>query len=125
MIVAMRAVGVVEMAVHQVIRVIPVRYRLVAAFGAVSMRLLMSRAGVIWRASVRIHRVHFNTVIFDGIAVRMVQMTIVEIIRVAIVFDSRMATVRAMLVAMSVCMLLVSITHGGILSQCDPRPEVD
>jgi hypothetical protein len=55
MVVAMCAMGVMEVAIHQVIDVIPVWYCLVAAVRAVSMRLVMTGAVVAWCALLRIH----------------------------------------------------------------------
>lgn len=93
--------GMVQMTIHQVIDVIPVGYCLVAAVHAVNVRLIMSGTVVAWSAFVRIRRVHFNAVVVHVVAVWMVQVAIVKIVRVAIVLHSRMATVRAMLVAVS------------------------
>jgi hypothetical protein len=64
-IVAVVAVSVVQMAIHQVIAVIPVRYGLMAAVRPVNMRLLMSGAVVAWGASLGIRRAHFNAVVLD------------------------------------------------------------
>ena len=101
MIVAVGAMGMVEVAIHQVIDVIPVGYCLVSAVHAVNMRLIMSGTGVGWCAFLRIHRVHLNGVVVYVITVRIVHVAIVKIVRVAIMLHGRMATVRAMLVAMS------------------------
>lgn len=97
----MRTMGVVQVAIHQIIDVIPVRYCLVAAVHAVNVGLVMSGTVVAWCALVRIRRVHLNAVVVHVIAVGIVQMAIVKIVRVAIVLHSRMATVRAVLVAVS------------------------
>jgi hypothetical protein len=100
-IVAVGAMGMVQVAIHQVIDVIPMGYCLVSAVHAVNMRLIMSGTAVGWCAFLRIHRVHLNAVVVYVITVRMVHVAIVKIIRVAIVLHGFMATVRAMLVAMS------------------------
>ena len=52
MVVAVVAVGVVEVAGHQVIDVIAVRHRLVAAAGAVHMARLMPSAAMVGGAAV-------------------------------------------------------------------------
>jgi len=117
-IVAVGAMGMVQMAVHQVIDVIPVRYCLMAAVGTVNVRLIMSRTFVAWCAFLRIRRAHLNAVVLNVIAVGMVQVAILKIVRVAIVLHGRMATVRAMFVAVSTGMLLVSFRHRLVLSQC-------
>jgi len=76
-------------------------HRLVPTVGAVNVRLVMSGAVVAWCAILGIYRAHLNAVIVYVIAVWMVQVAIVKIVRVAIVLHSRVATVRAMLVAVS------------------------
>jgi hypothetical protein len=69
MIVAVVAVGVVQMAIHQVIYVIAMGHCLVAAVAPMSVRLLMSVTLVAWRASFRIRRVHLDPMIVHVIAV--------------------------------------------------------
>ena len=99
-IVAVDAMGVVQVAVHQVIDVIPVGHRLVAAVRAVNVLLVMREAVVAWRAFLGIRRIHLNVVIVHVIAVRVVQVAIVKIVGVTIVLNRRVATVGAMLVVM-------------------------
>ena len=75
-------------------------HRLVPTVGAVNVRLVMSGAVVAWCAILGIYRAHLNAVIVYVIAVWMVQVAIVKIVCVAIVFDSGVAAIRAVLVAM-------------------------
>ena len=91
----------VQVAIYQEINVIPVRYRLVAAVRAVDVRFIVAGTIVSWCAFLGIGRVHLNAVVVNVIAVRVVQVAIVQIVGVAIVLHSRMATVRAMFVAVS------------------------
>jgi len=100
-IVAVIAMGMVQVAVYQVIDVIAVRHSFVAAALAVSMRLFVSGAVVRWCALVRIRGADLDAMVLDGGAVRMMQMAIVKIVRVAIVLHCYMAAVGAMLVAVS------------------------
>ena len=117
MIITMGAMDMVQMAVHKVINVVAMGHRLMATGRPVNMRLLMSGAVVSWRAFVRIRRVHLDAVFVHMPIMQMVQVSIVKIIRVAIVLHSYMTTIRAMLVAVSPGMLLVSLRHGLFLSQ--------
>ena len=89
------------MAIYQVIDVISVGYCRVATIRAVDVRLLMPGAVMVWCAFLRISRGHLNAVIVHMIAVRMMQVTIVNIVDVAVVLHRDMTTVGAMLVAMS------------------------
>ena len=101
MIVAVSAMEVVQMAIHQVIDVISVGYCRVATVRSVHVRLLMSGAVMVRCALLRIDRGYLNAVIVHMIAVRMMQVAIVKIVDVAIVLHRDMTTVRAMLVAVS------------------------
>ena len=101
MIVAVAAMGMVQVAIHQVIDVIPVGYCLMAAVRAVNVRLIMPGTVVARCAFLRIHRAHLNAMVVHLIAVWIVQVAIVKIVRMAVVLHSRMATVRAMLVVVS------------------------
>ena len=112
MIVAMGAVEMVQMTVHEVVNVVPMGHCLMATGRPVNMRLLMSGAVVARCAFIRIRRVHFNAVLVHMPIMRMVQVSIVEIVCVAIVLHGRMTTIRAMLVGVSPRMLLMSLSHG-------------
>ncbi len=71
-IVAVCAMAMMQVAIHQVIDVVPVWYGLVAAFRAVSVALIVSGTFVGWRAFVGIHRVHRNAVVLHVFPVEMV-----------------------------------------------------
>jgi hypothetical protein len=88
--------GVMQVVVNQVIDVVPVWYRLVAAVRTVNMLLIMPGALVIGRAFLRVDRAYFDVVVIHVVAVGMMQVAIVKIVGVAIMFHSHMATVRAM-----------------------------
>lgn len=53
---------------------------------------------VIWRASIGIRRAHLNDMLIHVIAVRMMQMAIMQIVQVVGVTNSRVTTAGAMLV---------------------------
>lgn len=55
MVIAMVSMGVVEMAIHEIVDMIAVRYGFVTAARPMHMPRLMARTSVIRRASVRIH----------------------------------------------------------------------
>jgi hypothetical protein len=93
--------GMVQVAVHQVIDVTPMRHRLVATIRAVNVRLLMPGAVVTWCTVLWIGRRHLDAVIVNMTVMGMVQVSVVKIVRVAIMLHSRVAAIRAMLVAMS------------------------
>ena len=89
-----------EMILHQVIDMIPMRDRFMSAAGSMNMPLVV--ATDIWSALVWIVRRHRNHMFIHMVLVRMVQMTVVKIIHVTIVLHRRVPATRLVLVWMSV-----------------------
>jgi hypothetical protein len=71
-IVAMSAVRMVQVTIHQVIDMIAVRYGFVAAVGTMSVRLLMGGTTVVRRAFLRIRRGHLDLMVVHMVAVTVV-----------------------------------------------------
>jgi hypothetical protein len=89
-IIAVPAVRVVEMTVDQMIDVIAMGNRGVAAAGGVHVVGWMAVARVLWRALGRVGRIDGDHAFVDVVAVDHVQMPIVEVIDVAAVLDGEM-----------------------------------
>ncbi len=98
MIIAVVAMLVVQMPIHEVIDVIAVWNRFVTTIGAVLVPLLVTGAMVIRSACAGIRGTHWQGVFFDLPAALMMQVAVVEVIDVAIVENARVAAVRTMLV---------------------------
>lgn len=113
MVVAVVAVGVMEMAVHQVVHMIPVRHRRVTAARPVDMALFVPGALVIGSAPVGMLGVHLDDVFIDVPLVGMMEMPIVEIIDVSGVFDGDVAAVGSVLVG--VVRVNLAVAHGRLL----------
>jgi len=111
MIVAVVAVGVVQAAIHQVIHMITVRNRFVAAVG--TMRVPDLRAGRdVRRALHGVCGVDGQRVFVVVIAVRVVEVTFVQIIRVAVVLERGVAAAGAMdMFGMAMGRM---VAHGGL-----------
>ena len=101
MIVAVAIVGMMQMAVYQVIRVIAVRNPLVTALGTMNMIGLMSGAIVLGRAAIRIIAAGRDLVIVGVVGVRVVHVAIVKIVSVSVVTHRRMPAIRTVRVSMS------------------------
>jgi hypothetical protein len=91
MVVAVTVMGMMEMAVDQVVGVIAMRNLLVAAVGTVFMGFRMPRATVLRGAVRGISDAHFEPVLVEMIAVFAVQMAIVQVIRMIAVLNRCMA----------------------------------
>jgi hypothetical protein len=84
------------------------------------MRLVMTGAVVARCALLRIRRVHFNAVVEHAIATCVMQVAIMKIVRVVVMLYSRVAAIWSMQVAVRTGMLLASLRHWLVLSQCGP-----
>ena len=98
-IVAMAAVRVVQMAIDEIVYMVAMRNRLMAAVCAVDMIRSMAAALVVRSAAVRICGGDFDSVLIDMVAVNMVKMAVVQIIDMPGVVDGDMAAIAAVLVA--------------------------
>lgn len=98
MVVAVVAVRVVQMTIHEVVGVVAMRYGFVSAAGTVYMTRFVAVAVMIQGADVRVGGADGDAVFIDVIAMRMVQVAIVQVIDVAFVFDGGVTAIRAVLV---------------------------
>ena len=100
----MVAVWVVQMPIHNVVRVVAVRNGRMAAIGTVQMTLLMP-ATIMGRCAVgRIRCIDSKRVLFDFTTALVVQMTVVEIVDMPLMFDAGVPTTRPMLMRVSLVM---------------------
>jgi hypothetical protein len=91
MIVAMVAVRMVELAVDQVVDVIAVRHRLVAAAGSMFVRRIMPSLVAKMVTPIRIQLAYGKDVFLNRVALLMVKMTILQEVDVPIMFNRRMS----------------------------------
>lgn len=100
MVVTMSLVRMMQVSLHQIIYMIPVRYGLVSTALAMNMAGLMSLADMACRAGCRICRRHLKRVFVKVTFMRMMQMPVMQVIHVALMQDRRVAAVRAVYVRM-------------------------
>lgn len=98
-VIAVIAVRMVQVPVHQVVGVVAVGNCRVAAVRAVFVALLVTATFVAWRASGRVRRVDGQGMFLDGATVPVVQMAVVQIIDMALVQDAGVPAVRAVLMS--------------------------
>ena len=77
------------MATDEVVDVVAVRHSLVAAASAVRVRCVVRSARVGGRARRRVARVHRDRALVDVAVVRVMEMTVVQVVRVVPVLDRR------------------------------------
>jgi hypothetical protein len=99
-IVAMIAVRVMQVACDAVIDMIAVRYRLMATTRAMHMAGLVTAAAMLGCAAVRVVAGYLDHVLVDMPGMRVVQMTVMQIVDMTAMPHRRVATARPMLVGM-------------------------
>lgn len=114
MVVAVIPVRVMEVTVDEVVDVIPVWDRLVAATRPVDVVARVRAAGV-GRAARRVRGVDLERVFFDGAARGVVQVTVMNVVDVVAVLDGGVAAAGAV----NVIMVVVRMGHGGLLRTAD------
>jgi hypothetical protein len=105
-IVAMIAVGMMQVPLDQKVDVVAMRDGLVPAAGAVLVAALDVR-----RAAGRIRRADRDRMLVDVIAVHVMQVAVVQIVDMTLVADRRVPAARAMLVRVVGVMLLCASGH--------------
>ncbi len=86
-VVAVAAVRVMQVALHQVIGMVAVRHGFMAAARAVLVGLVMAAAGVFRRALAGILLAHGQLVLFHVLALDVVQVAVVQVIDMAVMLD--------------------------------------
>lgn len=109
MIVAMVAVLMVQVPAHQIIRMVAVRNRGMAAVRSMAMRFVVLLAFVLGRTVARIAIRNGDPVLVHMIAVQVVQMAVVKIIHVAVMTNRRVSA----LGTVSVRVLLMDLVLGS------------
>jgi hypothetical protein len=105
-IIAMAIMWVMQPSVHKVIDVITVRHLFVS-----TVRTMGMRAPVLGRAAQGVGIANLDHVLVDMISMHVMQMTVVQIIDVAVMAYSRVSTVGTMLVCVIRMMLLGARGH--------------
>jgi hypothetical protein len=92
----MIAVRMVQVTIDEIVDVIPVRHRLVAATRTMLVRCVVTGADMVRGACCRIGGRHLDHMLVDVITVHVMQMAVVKIVDVPVVLHSSMAAPRTM-----------------------------
>jgi hypothetical protein len=112
-IVAVIAMGMVEMPRHEIVDVTIVWHSLVSATASMDVPFVVPAAGVARRTGRRIHRATFERVLIHVVAVRMVQVAVMQVVSVILVLHRGMAAVGSMCVSMA---FVLRTSHRSFLS---------
>jgi hypothetical protein len=124
-IVAVTAARVVQVAQHQVVDVVAVRHRVVAARRAVDVLGGVAGARVGRRAFVGIRRRHFDGSLVDVAVVIAVQVTVVQVVGVAFMRDRRVSTARAVDMGMRRVGGMIDHSAFSLVFDCVREGELD
>jgi hypothetical protein len=94
-----------EVSTHQIVSVIAVRNRFVPASGSMLMVLIVTTAIMSGRARRGISRVYGHHMLINMPLMRVVHVSVMEIIRVSFVFNGCVSATRAVLMRMAVVLV--------------------
>ncbi|MEJ1118153.1 hypothetical protein V9K92_06705 [Phyllobacterium sp. CCNWLW109] len=117
MIIAMIAMWMMQMPIHEIINMIPVGYGLVAAARTMHMVSIVARAMMFRCAAIRISSAYLKHVLINMVAMRVMQMAIVKVVHMIAVTNGGVAAIRFMLVIMIVVMRKSAVAHNSFLSK--------
>jgi hypothetical protein len=107
MVIAVVAVWVVQVAIHEVIHMVAMGHGFVAATFTMNMALLVPAAGVLRRAAYGVCGSYVQGVLVGVALMRMVQVAIVQVVHMVAMLNGRVTTACAVLVAVVVVLLAV------------------
>jgi hypothetical protein len=111
-VVAVVTMGVMQMTIDQIVRVVAVRDSLVATARPMTVRSVVSTATMIGRTTVGIRSAYRKCVLVHMILVWMMQMSIMQIVDVAIVTNSDVAAAGSVLMSVIGVNRMVIRRHG-------------
>ncbi|SAL54611.1 hypothetical protein AWB64_06017 [Caballeronia sordidicola] len=116
-VVAVIAVRMMQVTVDKIVHMIAVRHGVVSATRAMHVPGLMATALVIGRAAIEIGGVDFQLVFIDMVAVRVMQVAVVQVVDMALMANRRVAAAGTMLVIVMGVVRFVAGAHGAFLHQ--------
>jgi hypothetical protein len=111
MMIAMVTMGMMQMAIHQIVHMIAVRYRFMAAVLAMHMALFVTATIVGGGARSRVRGGYPDHMLLDRRAVHVMKMATVQIVHMAFVNDAGVTTVGPV----DVGMVFMGVCHDGFL----------
>jgi hypothetical protein len=110
-IVTVAVVGAMKVPINEVVDVVAVRDGVVPTARTMDMAVRVSVAAVPGRAAIRVSCIDFDRAFVDMIAMHRMQMSIMQVVNMAVVFDGAMPAVRA--VDVTVVGVNLVVVHRG------------
>lgn len=115
MVVAVIPVPMMQVVLHQVVDVIPVRNLRMPAVGTVDMVFAVLAALVLWGTAGRVRRTDREHVLVHMVAVNVVQVPVVQIVAMVPMLHGHVPAVQPVLVAVSFVRQAVRLSQGRLL----------
>lgn len=115
MVITVIAVRVMKMAINEIVDVIAVRHGLVTTARTMDMPGFMAGTTVFRRATVRVLFTHFNHMLIDMILMRMMKVTVMQIIDMVPMANSGMTAARTVFMCVVGVMRMVALSHFRFL----------
>lgn len=110
-VIAMVAMLVVQPTIDQIVDMIAVRHRFVAATRTVEMPVIMTRMVLDWMATAWIGCADFDHMLIDMIAMWVVQMAIVQVVNMVTVLYGSVTATGAVFMVMMFVMRQIAVAH--------------
>ncbi|SDA19063.1 hypothetical protein SAMN05216315_11132 [Nitrosospira sp. Nsp18] len=120
-IIAMVVMRVMEVAIDKIVHVIAMRHGFMAAVRSMYMFLRMARALMFRRTAFRIGRGYVYHMLIEMVAVRVMQMPVMQVIDMPVVHDTCVAAFGSMRMSMIFMLWQDTISHFAALLQKEIR----
>ena len=124
-VIAVPVVRMVQVPADEVVDVVAVRNLLVTAAGLMHVRSPMLAAGVLGRAVRRIGRADLQDMLVNVVAVRVMQMPVVQVVEVIAVLDRRVPAIGSVLVGVVWVNGVLGISHGVNIDRARVGHQID
>jgi hypothetical protein len=121
MIIAMVVMRVMEVAIDKIVHMLAMRHGFMAAVRPMYMSLRMTRALMFRRTAFGISRGYFYHMLIEMVAVRVMQVPVMQVIDVPVVHDAGMAAFGSMRMSMIFMLWQDTISHFAALLQKEIR----
>lgn len=121
-VIAVTAMWMVQMTGDEIVDMVAVWNRFVAATRSMNVGAIMPGAAMLWRATIRVLVAHLKSMFVHMVRMRMMKMAIVEIVHMVAVADGNVAAFRPMRMIVVGVMRKIAGSHFDVLSSqlCSP-----
>jgi hypothetical protein len=108
----MVAMRMMQVAINQIVHMVAVRHRFMAASGSMLVVCIVTSATMLRSALVGIGRADLDDMFIDMVAMHVMEMPVVEVVDMAVMQDGRMTAIRTMNMQMIGMLGVRACRHG-------------